>query len=162
MSRWVLAVTLLVSVLGGGRADGRIRQIWTQQQMVDRSDLIVMAKVVEVRDTGVATTVPNIRRGTEAIAAVEMEATFEVSAVLKGTHEKPKLVLVYLRQAKHEASRGEPELAGFEAGEKREYLLFLKREADGRYSAVVGQTDPADAVKEVSRPVPVEAKGVDK
>jgi hypothetical protein len=154
----LLVVCLLLSVVVSERAHGRIRQVWTEQQIADKSDLIVMAKVVEVRDTGVQTTIPNIARGNVPIAAVEMEATFDVSAVLKGTHEKPTLVLVYLRQAKHEASRGEPELLGFEAGDKREYLLFLKREADGRYSAVVGQTDPADAVREVSRPTPSEPK----
>ena len=119
--------------------------------MADKSDLIVLAKVVEVRDTGVATTIPNIARGNVPIAAVEMEATFEVSAVLKGTHEKPRLVFRYLREEKREvASRGEPELVAFDTGEKKQYLLFLKRGEDGRYSAVVGQTDPADAVKELA------------
>jgi len=131
--------------------------------MADKSDLIVLAKVVEVRDTGVATTIPNIARGTLPIAAVEMEATFEVSAVLKGTHEKPRLVFVYLREEKREvASRGEPELVAFDTGEKKQYLLFLKRGEDGRYSAVVGQTDPADAVREVGWPVTVEVKSGDK
>ena len=158
----ILAVALLLSVAVNQRAQGRIRQLWTQQQMVDKSDLIAMAKVVEVRDTGVATTIPNISRGTDPIAAVEMEATFEVSAVLKGKHEGPRLVFCYLREVKHEvALRGEPELVGFEAGEKQ-YLLFLKREADGRYSAVIGQTDPADAVREVGRAARVEVKGGEK
>jgi hypothetical protein len=160
MSRggWTLAVILLVCLSIGERASARIRQVWTKQQMVDRADLIVMAKVVEVRDTGLQTTIPNIARGNAPIAAVEMEGTFEVSAVVKGKQEGAKLVLAYLRETKPEPARGAAELVGFEAGDRREYLLFLKREADGRYSAVVGQTDPADAVKEVSRPVPVESK----
>ena len=155
---WIFGVILLLGLSSGERAEGRIRQVWTQKQMVDRADLIVIAKVAEVRDTGVTTTIPNIRRGTEGIAAVEMEGTFEISAVLKGKHDGAKLVLVYLRETKPETARGAAELVGFEAGDKREYLLFLKREADGRYSAVVGQTDPAEAVKEINRPVPVEMK----
>src|SRR4051812_33729713 len=98
----ILAVIVMLLVSIGERADGRLVALVTEQEMVDRSDLIVMAKVVEVRDTGVATTIPNIRRGNEAIAAVEMEATFAISAVVKGKHEGAKIVLVYLREAKHE------------------------------------------------------------
>jgi len=162
MNRCLVLATLLLLSATTTPALARIRQLWTEQQIGDKSDLIVMAKVVEVRDTGVRTTIPNIARGNVPIAAVEMEATFEVSAVLKGTHEKPKLVFVYLRQAKHEPWRGEPELVGFDARDKKQYLLFLKRE-EGRYSAVVGQTDPADAVREVGRPMmPVEVNGGDK
>jgi len=36
-----------------------------------------------------------------------------------------------------------PSLASFDAKEHTRYLLFLHREADGRYSPVSGQTDPA-------------------
>ncbi len=59
-----------------------------------------------------------------------------------------------MREEKTEPSRGAPELVAFDPDEKKQYLLFLKRESDGRYSAVVGQTDPADAVREVRRAEP--------
>jgi hypothetical protein len=136
----------------------RIRQLWSEQQIVNKSDLIVMAKAVEVRDTGIKTTIPGIRRGNDPVGAVEMETTFEVSAVLKGKIEGARLVFYHLRETKPEASRGAPELVAFDPDAKKTYLLFLKREADGRYSAVVGQTDPADAVREVGRPAPSEPK----
>jgi hypothetical protein len=148
---WKLLVVLLVLSAAGERASARLRQLWTQQQMTDKADLIVIAKAIDVRDTGAKTTVPNIARGNESIRAVEMETTFEVSAVLKGKAEGARLVFCHLREEKKElASRGEPELVAFDPGAKKQYLLFLKREAEGRYSAVVGQTDPADAVKELN------------
>ena len=144
-------VVACVVCLAGLSAEARIRQLWTQQMMADKADLIVVAKAVEVRDTGVKTTVPNVRRGNDEIPAVDMETTFEVSAVLKGAMEGKRLVMVHLREERPEiASRGGAELVAFDPAARKEYLLYLKREADGRYSAVVGQTDPADAVKELA------------
>jgi hypothetical protein len=146
----ILCVTAAVSA----PALARIRQHWSEQQLVDKSDLIVMAKAVEVRDTGIKTTVPNIARGTEPVAAVEMETTFEVSSVLKGKLETARFTFHHLREVKAEPSRGAAELVAFDPNEKKQYLLFLSREDDGRYSAVVGQTDPAEAVREAAPPVP--------
>jgi hypothetical protein len=159
MSRRSVLAILFIFSAASMPAAARIRQVWSEQQIADKSDLIVIAKAVEVRDTGIKTTVPNIRRGNDPVGAVEMETTFEVSAVLKGKIEKAPLVFSHLREEKPEvASRGAAELVAFDPAEKKTYLLFLKRDDDGRYSAVVGQTDPADAVKEVGRAAPVEAK----
>ena len=156
---WKLLVILLVLSTAGERASARLQQVWSQQQMTDKADLIVIASAVDVRDTGVKTTVPNIKRGNDLIGAVEMETTFEVSAVLKGKVESARLVFCHLREEKKEvASRGEPGLVAFDPGAKKQYLLFLKRDAEGRYSAVVGQTDPADAVRELNLPVEGESK----
>src|SRR4051812_30197076 len=97
----------------------RIRQLWSEQQIVDKSDLIVVAKAVEVRDTGIMTTIPGIRRGNDPVGAVEMETMFEVSAVLKGKIEGARLVLYHLREEKAEASRGAPELVAFDPDAKK-------------------------------------------
>jgi hypothetical protein len=35
-----------------------------------------------------------------------------------------------------------PNLATFDPGQHHRFLLFLRREADGRYCPVSGQTDP--------------------
>jgi hypothetical protein len=158
--RWLVLVILCVLGAGDKQAPARIREAWSDQQIADRSDLIVMAKAIEVRDTGIQTTVPNIKRGNDSVGAIEMETTFEISAVLKGKIEQARLVFCHLREVKTEvASRGAAELVAFDPDGKKTYLLFLKRDADGRYSAVVGQTDPADAVREVSRAAPADHVG---
>src|SRR5438874_1441252 len=112
--RRIALVILFLFGVTSTPALARLRQLWTEQQIVDKSDLIVMAKAVEVRDTGIKTTVPNIRRGNDPVGAVEMETTFEVSAVLKGKIEGARLVLYHLREEKAEASRGAPELVAFD------------------------------------------------
>ena len=45
-----------------------------------------------------------------------------------------------------------PQLVSFEPKDQKRYLMFLQSEADGRYVAVSGQTDPVDAIKVLGRP----------
>jgi hypothetical protein len=40
-------------------------------------------------------------------------------------------------------------LVSFNQEDKKRYLMFLQKEADGRYIAVCGQTDPAYSIKEL-------------
>ena len=76
-----------------------------------------------------------------------------VQAVLKGEKKDLKeLVLYHLREPAAEGDApavNAPMLVTFDAKGKRRYLLFLKRDADGRYASVTGQTDPAIGVKDL-------------
>src|SRR2546421_4782719 len=101
MSRRLVVAIMFILGAVSMPAFARLRQLWSEQQIADKSDLIVMAKAVEVRDTGIKTTIPNIRRGNDPVGAVEMETTFEVLAVLKGKIEGARLVLYHLREAKN-------------------------------------------------------------
>ncbi len=77
-----------------------------------------------------------------------MEATFEVRHCSKGKLKKlDAITLVYLRRAVEQEVYVNPaRLVAFERGSKSVYKLYLKAEADGRYTPVPGQVDPADAV----------------
>jgi hypothetical protein len=144
-----LAMLLVLTV----PAAARIRPVWTYDDLTKQSDLIVIAAPVAVKDTGEKTTIPNVAAGNSPIPAIVMETRFEALAILKGEGSKEKptsLVVCHLRKEANQApARGEPELISFDPEKQNRYLLFLKRDADGRYSAVVGQTDPAEAVKDL-------------
>jgi hypothetical protein len=73
-----------------------------------------------------------------------------VLAVFKGDKKDMKTVGVYhLRQADADNVPNGPVPAKFEVGSRKRYLMFLKREADGRYTIITGQTDSAIGVKEL-------------
>jgi hypothetical protein len=129
---------------------------WPYDKLTREADLIVIATPVSVRDTGQKTILPGIMQGTagggcEPIPAIEMETSFEVLATLKGVPRQVPIILYHLREAappKGIVVNG-PSLVSFEPKEKRRYLLFLRREQDGRYVSLTGQTDPAGAVKDL-------------
>jgi hypothetical protein len=149
---WLVLVFGLVN-----SASARVSRLWTYKDLTEESDLIVIATPVEVADSGVKTTIPDVVRGTDPIPAIQMAASFEVLAVLKGetnSHEpgNAKVIVSYLRKESVEPpGRGEPRLLSFNPQDKNRYLLFLKHDGDGRYSLIVGQTDPADAVRDLGR-----------
>ena len=58
------------------------------------------------------------------------------------------MVLHHFTLVKPSAARG-PDLVSFEPKDKKRFLMFLQKEADGRYVAVSGQTDPQDAIMEI-------------
>jgi hypothetical protein len=49
---------------------------------------------------------------------------------------------------------GGPGFVSFEPMDRKIYLLFLQQEADGRYEAVSGQTDPFWSVMEFTGQLP--------
>jgi len=69
---------------------------------------------------------------------------------IKGVCPTPSLVLHHYQEAKPTPSFGPPGLVAFEPKDKKRYLLFLQPEADGRYVAVSGQTDPDDSIKPIA------------
>jgi hypothetical protein len=61
-------------------------------------------------------------------------------------------VLLHLREAEPMTmSANGPSLVSFNPADKKRYLMFLKREADGRFSSLCGQTDPAGAIKDLGK-----------
>jgi ankyrin repeat protein len=92
------------------------------------------------KDTAERIVLPHI---SPDIPVVGLSTEFEVSVVLKGDNGLKKLVVHHYRLANPDQRMGNaPVLAAFDPKESTRYLLFLQREADGRY-APFDQVDPA-------------------
>jgi hypothetical protein len=120
--------------------------IRTYDQLTAEAELVVIATPTAVRDTPERTDLPYITPGTRAIG---VETTFEVAVVFKGELRpaaagKPQTLLLhhYRVPADTMAIPNGPGLVTFDPKSRKQYLMFLKREADGRYQALSGQTDP--------------------
>jgi hypothetical protein len=79
------------------------------------------------------------------LAAVGVQTTFRVCAVLKGDKALKRFTLHHFRDARpdpHELNG--PGVVTFDParGGEATFLLFLVRERDGRYAPYGGQTDP--------------------
>jgi hypothetical protein len=130
----------------------REHEFWSYDRLAKEADLIVIATPISTRDTAERTTLPGIERVDankvrSAIPAIGVETTFTTLAVLKGDAKIAKVVFHHLREAAPKLSLDGPGLVAFDSKEKKRFLLFLKREPDGRYAPLTGQTDPDGSVK---------------
>lgn len=118
-------------------AQARIIQHWSDQELLEKSDLVVIATPTTSADTQERTDLP----GFLALHVIGVETGFAISAVVKGDKALKNFVLHHYRADGDPSFRG-PNFIAFKPDEKRKFLLFLKREADGRYAPTVGQVDP--------------------
>ena len=148
----ILAVWLL-----GHAAFARIHRTWSYEQLTHDADCIVIATPVSVFhliDALGQTTFPDIvQMGTNnvrtPVPAVGIETTFAVLSVLKGGTNTKSFVLYHLAEAENKSVFNGPQLIAFEPKEKKRFLLFLKREPDGRFTPLTGQVDPVESVKDL-------------
>jgi hypothetical protein len=118
-------------------AFARITRSWTYQQMFDKADLVVIGDALTTKDT-------NERTLIEDIKVIGVTTEFRSALILKG----PKTVKAFqLHHYRYEFERDEavvdsPNLVRIGPNHPA-FLLFLVKEADGRYAPVTGQTDPA-------------------
>lgn len=118
----------------------RTTRTWSYQQLLDKSDLVVIATPTATSDTKEQMNLPEYL----AMRAIGVETQFRVSTVLKGDKALKELVLHHYRAPKpNEIYTNGPNLVSFDPSKKRSFLVFLVREADGRYAPTSGQTDPA-------------------
>ncbi|HEX3624938.1 MAG TPA: hypothetical protein VH280_05855 [Verrucomicrobiae bacterium] len=150
--RFVLAAAFLLGLTGIAAA--RIVSIWSYQELLEKSTLVVIATPAATNDTKEHIDLP----GFNGEHVIGVETRFTISAVLKGNKALRAIVLHHYRTAdgvNYAHVVNGPSFVYFAApGENptsihRTYVLFLLREADGRYAPVVGQTDPGLAVKEL-------------
>lgn len=145
----------LAPLLLGRCAQARPVPSMAYDKLTAQADVIVIATPTDVRDTQEKTTLPGLARVSRdnvsrPIPAVGIETTFEVLSVLKGNPNLKKLVLYHLRESDPQTLEADPPgLVEFNPKEKKRFLLFLKRDPDGRYSALTGQADPMYAVKDL-------------
>jgi hypothetical protein len=139
----LLATTLLLATT----TNARLMQAPSYQELVEKSDLVVIAAPTAARDSNEQIDLPGIAVTTSenratGLAVVGVETTFRVSAVLKGDKGLKQFVLHHYREAKPQPTINGPALVAFDSSKKTSFLLFLVREADGRYAPTGGQTDP--------------------
>jgi len=119
-------------------ADARFIAARPFEEMEKTADTIVVAKPVSTKDTDEQTNLSSFK---PPVPVVGLSSEFEVGLVLKGDSSLKKLVVHHYRRAGH-PEWNEFNLASFDPKDSTNYLLFLKREADGRY-APLDQIDPA-------------------
>lgn len=120
---------------------GRLMQIRTYQELFDAADLVVIGVPEATADT-----TEKIGQPDWIVPVVGVTTEFQVSGVMKGDRTLKKVVLHHYRYENAIPARGANFVKFEQAGEfptSKHYLLFLKKEADGRYAPVFGQMDPA-------------------
>jgi hypothetical protein len=104
--------------------------------MFDKADLVVIAKPVTTNDTSERTTLPG------DLQVTGVNTKFDVLLVLKGGKLKDFVLHHYRLSNEREAILNGPVLVRFQATQGPPYLLFLSKEADGRYAPTTDQIDP--------------------
>jgi hypothetical protein len=147
-------LTLLLALCFAFVAHARLTLGLPYDAQMDKATLVVIATPTAVAETSELVALPNIVTvhldGTkEDVMGKGVETSFEVLTVLKGERGTKTFVLHHFKLAKPEVGMNDPMLVSFKPGEKKRYLMFLQKEADGRYAAVCGQTDPGYSIKEL-------------
>src|ERR1700722_18661077 len=132
MKRFYQMVVLLGMIwVSGNIVVARIIQPWSYQQLLDKSDLVVIATPTATGDTKEHIALPRF----EAQRVAGVETRFAVSAVLKGDKATKDLALHHYRpdvkETPGDVAAGYaptvpngPTFVYFEPSKKREYLLF--------------------------------------
>ena len=147
-------LTLLMALCFAFVSHARLMQWWPYDAQMDKAALVVIATPTTVAETSELVALPNIvtvhNDGTkEDVMGKGVETSFEVLSVLKGERGTKTFVLHHFKLAKPGVDFNSPMLVSFKPGEQKRYLMFLQKEADGRYVAVCGQTDPGNSIKEL-------------
>ena len=133
------------------------------QELFAKSDLVVIAKPLSTHDLTEQTVLPDI--GPD-VHVVGLSTKFAVRLVIKGDKSVKRIVLHHYRlENPKELMMNGPLLVSFDPAEMKSFLLFLKKEANGRFAPINGQTDPgacgiipADIIDLVVIAKPVSAK----
>jgi hypothetical protein len=121
------------------------------QELLEKSDLVVLATPTANSDTTEQTGILGQR-------SLGVETRFTVSAVFKGDKTLKEFIFHHYRipdDLKMAVANG-PTFVSFAIAKdptipSQTFILFLIKEADGRYAPAVGQTDPGGAVRELNR-----------
>jgi hypothetical protein len=147
----VLTTAFLLCVTGMVAARGV--RVWPYQELLEKSDLVVLATPNASNDTKEHIDLP----GFVGEHVIGVETRFTVSAVLKGDKALRDFVFHHYRTTDGRNITHLPNGPTFISFDPvvnptippRTFILFLIREADGRYAPIVGQTDPGGGVREL-------------
>jgi len=158
-----LLIVIALMILTTTQVSARLVSIPTYQELFDKSDLVVIATpITKTNDTNEEGALPNIFQqnsdgGQSEVRAIGVETSLRVCVVVKGDKGVQKVVLHHYRVKSAKAMLNGPVLVYFDPSlpNPNSYLMFLRKEQDGRYAPTGGQTDPG--MKAISR-VPLELK----
>jgi hypothetical protein len=139
-ARVIVLVTLLI-LASAGVVGARAMRWWSDQELFDKSELVVIATPAFTHDTKDHTPIPSF----EDQPVIGVETKFTVITVLKGSQAVKMVTLHHYRADKMEVPNA-PFFMLFKP--KKRYRLYLVREADGRYAPISGQIDPELSVRE--------------
>jgi hypothetical protein len=140
----VVILTLIASA-----ALARSHRSWSYGQLMEASDLVVVATATNSVDSGELDT-----NSWSGVRFIGVNTDFDVHLVLKGTTNRSGITVFHLRHASEQ--RGGMDngamlvkfitkpLGKYSA--QPDYLLFLKQRSDGRYEPTSGHIDPIDSV----------------
>jgi hypothetical protein len=138
----------------------QVGRVWTFNDLVTESDLVVIGKALNTRDTGRKAKHPDLRPD---VPVVEFESGIQVLATLKAPQgwDRERIRTVILRhfqidmeewRREHPAAPGHPAPGLVNAGEpltltpgNETYLLFLKRTESG-WEPTTGHVFPGQSV----------------
>ena len=128
----------------------RLGPSWSYQEIFERSELVVIATFLSTKDTDERSTLTDVE---PPIKVIGVTTEFEVQLVLKGSKDIKRFRLHHYRfeNAGDATWVNAPQLIrlptasrdGVHYGGHSTFLMFLIKEADGRYAPATGQTDPA-------------------
>jgi hypothetical protein len=123
--------------------NARLREAWSFQEMFNKSDLVVIARVVTATDKKDSVSLPGFDT---SLKVIEVLTKFESRIVFKGPKGLSKFLLHHYRyrsEAEEFGVANNAQLVKINPGEHPAFLLFLVKERDGVYAPFGGQTDPA-------------------
>jgi hypothetical protein len=143
-----LVVVALSLFTGAGIVGARPISAWSDEELLAKSDLVVIAIPTSTHDIRERFSYPSICFHRPVVG---VETTFAVSAVLKGDYNRKQLILHHYRLDNDRIGNAfivnGPLLVFFDPARKQTFRLFLVRESDGVYNPVSGQTDALLSVK---------------
>jgi hypothetical protein len=159
------AVLVVVLLCCARASDAQIGYLWSYQDLIAKSDVVVLATFAETRDTGLKSRLQGLTPGPPVI---ELRSEFHVVTVLKGALDGLLLTLRHFRLDR-DALQGGCLNCGtrvdFTADERPfchdarvglrytdcGYLLFLKR-MDDVFEPTSGQVFPTDSIFALRKP----------
>ncbi len=145
--RWRIVAGVCCLLLLGLSLNARIRQIWTYQQLLDKSSLVVIARPLASNETSERAALGQTSPP-GGVPVIGVQTIFKVSAVLKGNPELKQFLVHHYREAVVKDADGTilvtangPIFVTFDPGSRKAFLLFLVFEPDGRYAPTAGQMD---------------------
>ena len=141
-------LAFVLALCFGVESQARIHQAWSDDALNDSATLIVIATPSSITATTERTNLlSNVSVG-------GVETSFRVLTVLKGDRSIKTLVLHHYALVTGQNFIDGPNLIAFDPKERKQYLMSLQKEADGRYAAVSGQIDPYASLKEFAERLP--------
>ena len=129
-------------------AQARVVGFWSDAELMNPSDLVVIGTPIETRDLDETNSLGWSQSQSFQPKFRGVETTFKVSNVIRGMPANDRIVLHHYREEIEWGSPPNgPTFINFTPATTNEYLLYLKTDGTNRYAPVAGQIDPWLSIK---------------